>query len=151
MHFDIEIREQAGREPTLYGVILQEGRAATGGRRELFAPGAIEWPSEGIGVLTVHRGSIETRGHVVRERDGRLTLTARATDGIRRAVNEGKRWMSVEFTALEDRITKGGVREILRAFVPTAALVSAPEYDMTAAEVRNQGDEDLARFWALGV
>lgn len=149
-HFEVEIREQVGREPTLYGVMIQEGRAASGGRREVFAPGAIEWPSQGVGVLTEHRGAVETRGHVVRERDGRLTLTARATDAIRRAVDEGKRFMSVEFKALEERTTKGGVREILRAFVDSAALVSHPEYDMTAAEVR-AADDDLARFWALGV
>ena len=139
MDFEVEIREQAGREAQLYGIMLQEGRAASGGRREVFAPGALEWPSEGVGVLTEHRGRIETRGHVVRQRDGRLALTARATEGIKRAVDAGKRFMSVEFTALEERTTRGGVREILRAFAPTAALVRSPEYDTTAAEVR--GDQ----------
>ena len=151
IHCEIEIREQAGREPTLYGTIIQEGRAASGGRREVFAPGAIEWPSQGVGVLTEHRGAVESRGHVVRERDGRLTLTARATDGIREAVAAGKRFMSVEFVSREERTTKGGVREILRAFVDSAALVTAPEYDMTAAEVRKKAAPEAARFWAWGV
>ncbi|MDE2812025.1 MAG: hypothetical protein OXM01_03320 [Gemmatimonadota bacterium] len=149
MNFPVEIREEAGREPTLYGVIVQEGRAATGGRREVFAPGAIEWPSEGVGVMTEHRGAIEVRGHVIRDRNGRLALTARATDRIVQAVRDGKRFMSVEFRALQERTTKGGVREILRAFVDSAALTDRPEYDTTAAEVRSAaGDvERKARVW----
>lgn len=149
MNFEVEIREEAGREPTLYGVMLTEGRAASGGRREVFAPGAVEWPSEGVGILTEHRGDIETRAHVVRDRNGRLTLTGPATENITRAVAEGKRFMSVEFQALKERTTKGGVREILRAFVDAATLTDRPEYDTTAAEVRAQrGDvERKAALW----
>lgn len=146
--FEVEIREEVGREPTLYGVMLQEGRAATGGRAELFAPGAVEWPSEGVGVKTVHLGDIEVRGQVVRHRDGRLALTARATDAIRQAWAEGRRFLSVEFTSLQERVTRAGVREIQRAFVDSAALVVRPEYDMTAAEVRSQRvkREELLRW-----
>ena len=149
MNCEIEIRERQGREPTLHGVIIQEGRAATGGRRELFAPGAIEWPTGGIGIATEHLGDVETRAQVVRERDGRLSITARATEAVQRAVSEGKRFLSVEFTALQERITKGGVREIQRAFVATAALTNKPEYDMTAAEIREQATdiERKDRVW----
>lgn len=149
MNCEIEIREQAGREPTLYGVILQEGRAATGGRRELFAPGAIEWPSEGVGVATEHLGPVETRGHVVRDRKGRLRLTARATEAIRQAFEDGKRFLSVEFRAIDERVTAGGVREIQRAFVGTAAMVRKPEYDTAVAEVRSAAAdiERRARAW----
>ena len=50
---------------------------------------------------------------VVRERDGRLTITARATEGIREAVASGKRFLSVEFRSIEERTTAGGVRELL--------------------------------------
>ena len=46
--------------------------------------------------------------------------------------------MSVEFHALEERTTAGGVREVLRALVPSAALVADPEYDTTEAEVRRR-------------
>lgn len=149
MKFEVEIREEAGREPTLYGIMLQEGRAATGGRRELFTLNSIEWPSEGVGVLLRHRGPVETRGHVVRDRDGRLALTARATDAVVEAVRAGKRFMSVEFTSLRERTTRAGVREIQRAFVAAAALTDKPEYDTTAAEVRSSvGDvERKARVW----
>ena len=135
---EIEIREaeRAGYEPQLRGTILQEGRAASGGRAEVFAPGSVEWPSGGVAVLAEHRGKTEARGQVIRRRDGRLTLTARATERIRRAVAAGRKYMSVEFNSLQERTTKGGVREIQRAFVPAAALVADPEYDMTRAEVR---------------
>lgn len=138
--FEVEVREasRAGYEPSLHGTMIQEGRAASGGRREVFAPGSIEWPSSGVAILTEHRGAVEARAQPIRQRDGRLTLTARATDAIRKAVEAGRKFMSVEFRSIEERTTKGGVREVLRAFVDAAALVSRPEYDTTAAELRTQ-------------
>ena len=44
--FEVEVREaeRAGYEPTLRGVMLTEGRAASGGRAEVFAPGSVSWP-----------------------------------------------------------------------------------------------------------
>ena len=134
--FEIELRE-TGREPELHGIVLQEGRAASE-RREIFTLGSVRWPSEGIEIMPEHRGSVESRAHPIRESDGRLTIRARATDALRAAVQAGKRYMSVEFHALEQRTTAGGIREITRALVTGAALVANPEYDMTAAEVRNK-------------
>ena len=144
--FEVEVREaeRPGYEPTLRGTMLTEGRAASGGRREVFAPGSVEWPSEGVAVRTEHRGEAETRAQVIRQRDGRLTITGRATEAIQAAVAAGRRFMSVEFLAREERTTSGGVREILRAFVDAAALTARPEYDTTAAEVRSRGRR---RIW----
>ena len=116
--------------------MIQEGRAASGGRRELFTPGSVEWPETGVGILLGHRQAPEIRARVARETDGRIVITGEATPAIREAVESGKRFMSVEFHSLGERTTKGGVREILRAFVADAALVVEPEYDSTAAEVR---------------
>ena len=135
--FSIEIREIEGRDPELFGVILAEGRAASQ-RKELFAPGSVEWPTEGIAILAEHRGSVESRALPIRERDGRLTIKARATDALREAVAAGKRFLSVEFHALSEKTTAGGIREIRSALVSAAALVSSPEYDMTSAEVRDK-------------
>ena len=59
--------ETPGYEPSLRGVMLQEGRAASGGRKELFAPGSVSWPHDGVAILTEHHGKAETRGTVVRE------------------------------------------------------------------------------------
>lgn len=136
-----EVRESGGE---LHGVILQEGRAASGGRREVFTPGSVSWPSNGVGILTEHRGEVETRAFPNRQADGKITVRAKATDAIREAVQSGKRFMSVEFNAIEERMTAGGVREVLRAMVDRAALVSDPEYDSTSAELRTRRRR---RFW----
>ena len=145
--FEVEVREsdKLGYEPTLRGVMLTEGRAASGGRAELFAPGSVSWPHDGVNILLEHRGKVEARGQVVRERDGRLTISSRATGAIRAAVASGKRFMSVEFRSIEERTTKGGVRELLRAVVDAAALVSHPEFDSTLAEVRKSAPR--RRLW----
>ena len=145
--FEVEVRESdtPGYEPMLRGTILQEGRAATGGRREVFTPGSVSWPHDGVAILTEHRGPSEARGQVVRERDGRLTITARATDAIREAVGSGKRFMSVEFRSVSERETAGGVREVLRCVVDAAALVVNPEYDSTSAELRQRAPR--RRLW----
>ena len=134
----VEIRQAEGG-PLLFGTILQEGRAATGGRAEVFAPGAAEWPSEGVGILLAHRQAPETRAFPKREGDGRITIATPASPAIREAVEGGRRFMSVEFHALQERTTRGGVREIQRAYIPDVALVAEPEYDSTLAEVRQRG------------
>ena len=52
----VEVRE-ADDGPKLRGTILQEGRAAQGGRAEVFAPGSVVWASGGIALLGEHRGA----------------------------------------------------------------------------------------------
>ena len=118
--------------------------AASGGRSELFAPGSITWPSTGVDILTEHHGAPATTAYPHRDQLGKIQIRAKATDAIRQAVAAGKRFMSVEFRALDERTTKAGVREILSAFVSAAALVAAPEYDSTAAEVR---ERKRRRLW----
>ena len=135
-HGSVELRN-AGR--TLFGTLVQEGRAASGGRAEVFTPGSVEWPSTGVGILLAHRQAPEVRAVPERQRDGRITVEARATDKIRRAVEGGRKYMSVEFHALRERTTEGGVREIQRALVDAGALVQSPEYDVSRAEVRRRG------------
>ena len=137
-----EIREEGG---DLHGVILQEGRAASGGRAEVFAPGSVAWPVDGVAILTEHRGKPEARALPSRDELGRISIRAAASDAIRAAIAAGRRYMSVEFYSLEERTTKGGVREITRALVDAAALVARPEYDTTAAELR-QADR-RRRLW----
>ena len=132
---NFEVRAEGG---DLHGVIVQEGRAASGGRAEVFAPGSISWPAEGVAILTEHLGEPETRAFPHRAPNGEIRIRARATEAIKAAIAAGKRSMSVEFRALDERRTKGGIREILRAFVDAAALVENPEYDSTAAELRSR-------------
>ena len=135
--FEVEIRETEGREPSLHGIVIQEGRAASQ-RREIFVPNSIKWPSDGIAVLTEHRGSSEVKAHPIRGADGKISITARATTAIRQAVEQGKRFMSLEFVSTEESITGGGIREIRSAMMLAAALVSAPEYTQSSAEVRSK-------------
>ncbi|MCY3812452.1 MAG: hypothetical protein OXH15_11705 [Gammaproteobacteria bacterium] len=130
-----EIREAGGE---LHGTILTEGRAASGGLAEVFAPGSVTWPANGIAILTEHRGKPETRAFPHRAPNGELQVRARATEAIRAAIGQGKTYMSVEFHGVETRTTLGGVREILSAYVNAAALVSNPEYDTTRAELRSR-------------
>ena len=130
----VELRE-ASEGPTLSGVVLQEGRAAQGGRAEVFAPLACCWPSNGIALLAEHRGSELARAVPTRDADGSLRIETPATPEIL-AAYETRRYFSVEFYALQEVRTAGGVREIQRALVDAAAMVSSPEYAQATAEVR---------------
>lgn len=135
----VEIREAAsGRQ--LHAVILQEGRAASE-RRELFAPGAVLWPSDGIGIQLQHYGPHVAKAFPVRDSEGRISVRVQATRELRDAVEAGRKFMSVEFYALAERQTKGGIREITRALVESAALVTEPEYTQTEAEIRARAAE----------
>ena len=136
MLLEIELREE-GRE--LVGVIVQEGRAATGGRAEVFAPGSVEWFEDGVAIKTVHHGDAEVKVIPERQADGRISIRAAATEGIRRAYAEGKKYLSVEFHPIRELKTRGGIREIQRAVVIGAAMVSNPEYSMATAELRQGG------------
>ena len=131
----VEVREEGGE---LHGVLVQEGRAASGGRSELFAPGSISWPADGVGILCEHHGEPQTRAYPHRDQLGRINVRAQATAAIKDAISAGKKYMSVEFRSLDERVTRGGVREILSAYVAAAALVTSPEYDSSAAELRQR-------------
>ena len=137
--FSVEVRESEPGRPRLYGTMVTEGRAASGGRAELFAPGSVQWPTEGVGIQTRHHGPVEVQAQPVRQRDGRIEVRGDAPAPIREAIAAGRKWLSVEFVAVSGRgVTKGGVREVLEAFVPRAALTDDPEYDSTAAELRSK-------------
>lgn len=123
--------------PKLRSVILTEGRAAAGGRAELFIPGSTDWPAAGIAIRTEHLGAVETRA--VPTRDGNaIRIEAEATPRLFAAVQGGAKFMSVEFHALSEQRTQAGVREVLSALVTGAIVTSTPEYEQTAAEVRTR-------------
>lgn len=132
----VEVRESEDG-PKLHGTILTEGRAARGGRAELFAPGAVSWPAEGIAIRTEHRGAIQATA--VPERVGsEIRIVAPANDAIKAALAAGRDSMSVEFYPVREVRTAGGVREIERALVDAASLTDDPEYEQTRAEVRSR-------------
>ena len=138
----VEIRE-ATDGPFLHATIVQEGRSASQ-RFELFAPLSIIWPSDGVAILTEHRGREVGRAIPSRQPNGEIRISAKATPEIRAAFTS-KRFMSVEFTSLAETRTAAGVREIARAFVDAAAMTNNPEYVQATAEVRSKGAR--RRFW----
>ena len=142
---EVECRSSA-QGPMLRATIVTEGRAASGGRSELFAPGSLLWPPDGISIRAVHRGPELAKAIPMRETSGEIRIETRATPDIYAAVNGGKKYASVEFHPIEERTTAGGVRELLRAVVIGAALVDTPEYDTTRAEVRTRQNRPVA-WW----
>ena len=137
-----EVRESAAGR-TLAGVILQEGRAASQ-RSELFAPGSIAWPSDGVAILAEHRGqAVLARAVPTRAIDGSLRIETPATPAILEAY-ETRKFFSVEFHAIAEVRTKGGVREITRALVDAAAMVKSPEYSQATAEIRAR---NRRKYW----
>ena len=138
----VEVRE-AKDGPRLHGVLLQEGRAAQGGRSEVFAPLSVVWPSAGIEVLAEHRGLSLARALPTRDADGSLRIETPATPAILEAYKTRK-FFSVEFRALREVKTAGGIRELQLALVEAAALVTSGEYTQAVAEVRSRGRR---RIW----
>ena len=139
--FGVECRA-SDSGPKLHGVLLTEGRAASGGRAELFTPNSLDWPSEGIPIRREHLGAVETRA--VPTRAGvEIRIEAEATPAIFNAVSAGARFMSVEFHALSERRTASGIREITSALATGAIVTANPEYDTTAAEVREADEVPL--------
>ena len=135
--FRTELRETDGK-PRLHGVLIAEGRAATGGRAEVFAPGSVVWPDEGVQIKIGHGGPAVAMAHPARHPSGEIRISAPATPAMVEAVEAGRDGLSVEFLALKEEQTAGGVREIRRALVDAAALVSWPEYSQARAELRGK-------------
>ena len=106
----VELRDSESG-PVLHGVILQEGRAGRR-RRELFAPGSVAWPPEGIAIRTAHLGPTEATAIPTREPTGEIRISAPATPAIVAAVKAGRNRMSVEFAPLRETRTESGIREI---------------------------------------
>ena len=130
----VELRE-AEDGPTLHGVLIQEGRAASV-RAEVFAPRSLVWAGDGIALRATHLGAEDSRAIPTREANGEIRIAAPASKAIVAAFNEGRKFLSIEFHALQETRSKSGVREIQQAFLPGAALVTSPEYAQATAEVR---------------
>lgn len=131
--FKVEYREGAKH---VRGTILQEGRAASI-RREIFAPGSVIWPASGINILSEHRGKSLGVSYPQRNTDGRITVDIPINSAVLETVRK-RPYMSVEFVALDESRTKGGIREIRSAIVDAAAFVAEPEYEQATTEIRKR-------------
>ena len=130
----IEIRESSAG-PMLHGALIQEGRAASA-RAELFAPLSLVWSSDGVAIRAEHRGVEVARAIPTREANGEIRIAASASAPLVAAYNEGRRFLSIEFHALQESKSAVGLREIQKAYLPGAALVADPEYKQATAEIR---------------
>ena len=137
----IEIRE-ADNGPMLHGVLIQEGRVASV-RPEVFSPGSLVWASDGVAIRAKHLGAEDSRAIPTRESNGEIRIAAPASATLVAAFNEGRRFLSIEFHALQETRSAAGVREIVQAFLPGVALVAEPEYVQAVVEVRST----RRRFW----
>ena len=131
----VEIREADGSQ-WLSGVVLAEGRAGSM-RQELFAPGAAQWPAEGIVVRETHLQGEVGRAVPTRHPGGEVRIKVRATPEIRQAYESGKRFLSAEFHALKEQ-RSAGIREVLSALLVGAAMTDDPEYIQATAEIRSK-------------
>ena len=131
----LEIRD-TGR---LHGVILTEGRASAD-RKELFVSGAVQWKNTGILIRPSH---LENRGAVTGfpyRNQNKIEININPSPEIRAAVEDGARFMSIEFRAIEESKTGSGIREITSALLVGAAVVKNPSYLQTSAEIRHRAD-----------
>ena len=99
---------------------------------------SITWPAEGVQHLgrssrsrCWHKGLPYPRCRRAASRSG---PARRRRSG--RPSRLGKKYMSVEFRALEERVTKGGVREVLRAYVDAVGVGQQPR-SMTRPPLRS--------------
>ena len=139
----VEIREDESRQSPgrLTGTLIQTGRVA-GDRREVFTPGSIRWPANGIRLLAEHRGRMVGRFQPIEDGseiriDYPLPDTALGREVAAEVRAGRKAGMSVEFFATDEAQVQG-VREVRGALVDAAAVVESPAYDQARVEVRGR-------------
>ena len=141
----IEIRSDDTRSGPgrLTGTLITEGEQASD-RREVFMPGALQWPSEGIVLRRQHN------------RDSPITMIQPRREGNKIIVDENLpdtqagrdtaveiraglfRGLSVEFVSQREKF-QGGLRRIGGALLKGAGLVDTPSYTSAVVSVRNKG------------
>ena len=132
----LEIRESDEGEH-LVGVVVQEGRAGTA-RKELFTPGSLVWPAEGIPIRDTHLVGEVGRSVPTRHPGGEIRIRLKATPAIRSAYESGKKFLSCEFHSILESRAAGGIREIESALLAGVAMVIDPEYRQATAEIRTK-------------
>lgn len=147
LHCGIELREAADSPGRIVGTILEVGRVASD-RREVFAPGAVQWPSNGIRLLAEHRGRQVMRVEPVVD-GSEIRIDAALPDNaigreVAAEIRAGrKRGMSVEFVSTREAQVSG-VREIRGALVDAAAVVKTGAYSQARVEIRKRKGR---RWW----
>ena len=137
----IELRAAEGSPGRIVGTIIETGRVA-GDRPEIFTPGALQWPANGIRLLAEHRGRQIMRvtptvdGTAVRV-DAALPDTAIGREVASEVRAGTKRGLSLEFHCTEEAQVQG-VREVRGAIMDAAAVVADGAYSQARVEVREK-------------
>ena len=140
----IELRADESRQSPglLEGVLLTYETRATD-RPELFKRGALYWADDGL-VLNESHDTKQVISRFMPQLDGdqvRVSLplpdTQRGRDAATLIRNGTMKGLSVEFRAESEKYV-GGVREIHRAFLVGAGLVTSASYKSSTVEVRGQ-------------
>ena len=126
---------------TISGQFLPIGRIASD-RREVFTPGSVLFPSDGVKLLISHGGEVIMMFEPIVVEDGYNVeaVLPSSPSGIQAAelVRTGTRSaLSVEFRCLEAEIVSQ-VREVRSALVEAAALVPSGAYEQARAELRGR-------------
>ena len=131
------------------GTLLVYGERASG-RDEVFEPGSLEWPANGIVVNRQHNRRAPIMRAIPEVRDGRVVIdqplpdTAAGRDAAREVRDGLMVGLSVEFRARLQTYT-AGVRRIKRAVLSGAGLVHNPKYFGSAVELRDR--KRRRRLW----
>ena len=137
----IELRAASDSPGRIVGTIIETGRVASD-RRELFVPGAVQWPGGGVRLLAEHRGRAvmtfqpKIDGAKI-QIDDKLPDTAIGREVAAEIRAGRKRGLSVEFYAAEEGQVQG-VREVRSALIEAVAVVESPAYVQAVAEVRRK-------------
>jgi len=132
-------RESPGR---LTGTLMTYGERAAD-RNEVFEPGSLEWPDDGVVLRRQHNRGQPIMRVVPEVRGGAVVVDAPLPDtqagrDAAREVRDGLfGGLSVEFRAAL-QAHAGGLRRIKRAILTGAGLVDVPSYAGSAVEVRGR-------------
>ena len=150
----VELREDAtlASPGRVTGTLLRYGDAGQHGR-EVFLPGSLSWPDDGVVLNEQHNRQAPiirfvptVEGDEVRV-DVELPDTQRGRDAATSVRNGTLRGLSVEFEAIRASVVSG-VRRIASATLVAGGLVDDPSYSGSTVEVRDRGrPETWLRPW----
>ena len=127
----------------LVGTLITEGEQASD-RREVFAVGALTWPTEGIVLRRQHARDKPIAMIQPRREGNRIVVDEPLPDTtagrdtaveIRAGMFRG---LSVEFVSQREKF-QGGLRRIGGALLKGAGLVDTPSYTSAVVSVRHKG------------
>ena len=149
----VEIRIESDAERMgpgrLVGVLMPYGQRAAD-RPEVFEPGALHWPADGVLLRAMHKRLDPVARFIPEATDTEVRVSIDLPDttagrdaatNVRAGVLRG---LSVEFHAEKEREV-GGVRQIQRARLMGAGLVDSGAY--AGATVEARGKAGRRRVW----